>query len=122
VDANSGRAYRQEIPSSIAKVWRSAIQLSRKISNPIEKRIENIGNDVAEGASIIDRRLSALRAIFPAQLRAAVFTMRELPRKPSGLSIFAANEETLRCRLFDRRNRGVAQDELGWFVGHGANL
>ena len=118
MDANSGRAYRQEIPSSIAKVWRSAIQLSRKISNPIEKRIENIDNDVAEGAAIIDRRLSALRAIFPAQLRAAVFTMSEL----QPLSIFATTQETFRCRLFDRRNRGLAQDELGRFVGHGTNL
>jgi hypothetical protein len=44
--------------------------------------------------------------------------MREL----QPLSIFAATQETFPCRLFDRRNRGVAQDELGRFVGHGANL
>src|SRR4029077_5635136 len=93
-----------------------------KLRVPIQKRIQKIENDVPKRTAIIDGGLSALRAICSAQRSAAVFAMCERPRKPSGLSLFAATEETFPSWLFDRGNRGVAQNELGRFIAHSPRL
>ncbi len=42
---------------------------------PIQELVQNIEQNMANRAAIIDRGLSALRAIVAGQLRAAVFAM-----------------------------------------------
>jgi hypothetical protein len=49
-----------------------------------------------------------------AQFRAAILAVR--PWR----SIFATKKSSIPRRLFDRRDRGVAENKFGWFVGHGA--
>src|SRR5260370_16941622 len=53
---------------------------SKKFGVPVKKLIEKIDNDVPEGATIIDRRLSAFRAPMSGQCSAAIPPMR--PRRP----------------------------------------
>src|SRR5260370_17591709 len=55
---------------------------SKKFGVPVKKLIEKIDNDVPEGATIIDRRLSAFRAPMSGQWCAAILAMRER-RAPS---------------------------------------
>src|SRR5260370_25925439 len=50
---------------------------SKKFGVPVKKLIEKIDNDIPKGATIIDRRLSALRAPVSGQWRAAILAMRE---------------------------------------------
>ena len=61
----------------------------KELRVPVQKRIENIDNYVAERPPVIDRRLPALSAPPPRQLRPAVLAMRQ--RRP--LSIFAPAEK-----------------------------
>ena len=86
---------------------------SKKFGVPVKKLIEKIDNDIPEGATIIDRRLSAFRAPVSIQWRAAILAMRER----RSLSIFPM-EETFPPRFLERRDRDVAQDKLGRFVRH----
>ncbi len=47
---------------------------------PVEKRLRDIGDDVAERAPVIDRHLPAIRAVLPVQLLPAIFAMRQRRR------------------------------------------
>lgn len=86
---------------------------SKKFGVPVKKLVEKIDNDIPEGATIIDRRLSAFRAPMSGQWCAAIVAMRER----RALSIFPT-KETFSLRFLDDRDRGVAQDKLRRFVGH----
>jgi len=86
----------------------------KELRVPIQKRIENIDNYVAERPPVIDRRLPALGAPPPRQLRPAVLAMCQ--RRP--LSIFAPAEKASVGRSLNGRNGRIAQDKLGRFVGH----
>src|SRR5882724_12848811 len=87
----------------------------KELRVPIKKGIENIDDDVAEGAAIIDGGLSALRAPAATQFCAAVFAMcqRQSP------SVFPP-KKALSTRFFDRGDRGITQDNLCRFVRHPA--
>ena len=70
---------------------------------------------MSEGAPIIDCRLAAFRAPMSLQLRSAVLTMR----KRLALSFTPAEKSSsTRLRLFDCRDRRVAQDKFFKFIGH----
>ena len=68
-----------------------------------------------ERAPIIDCWLTTFRAPMSLQLRSAVLTMR----KRRALSFaFAEKSSLARLRLFDRRDRRIAQDKFLQFIGH----
>jgi hypothetical protein len=86
-----------------------------KLRVPIQELVEQIRNDVSEGAPIIDCRLAAFRAPMSLQLCSAILTMR------NGLALsFASTEKSpsSRLRLFDCRDRRIAQDKFFEFIGH----
>src|SRR5437868_15070108 len=74
-----------------------------KFRIPVEERIENIDNDMSKRAAIIDRRLSALGAMRPGQLRSTIFTMRKWQRS----STFTAPKPTAARSSLDCGNRGI---------------
>src|SRR6266566_455620 len=86
---------------------------SKKSGVPVKKFIEKIDNDIPEGATIVDRRLSAFCAPMSGQWCAAILAMRER----RSLSIFLT-KETFSPQFLGGRDRGVAQDKLRRFVGH----
>src|SRR5438094_2136683 len=72
-----------------------------------------------ERAAIIDCGLSALCAPMPVQWLAAILAMHWR----WSLRFSAAKEmAAARWRLFNRRDRRIAQNELCHFIGHGASL
>ena len=86
---------------------------------PVQKRIENIDNDMAKGAAVIDRRLSALRAIPPGQWCAAIFAMRQGRSRPP----FSPEQSAFSIRILGHsRDRGISEDEFRWLVGHVTSL
>src|SRR2546429_4391975 len=85
-----------------------------KLRVPIQELVEEIDNYMPERAAVIDCRLAALRAPMSVQLRSAILAMRER----RALRFSSAEKTPARWRLFDCRDRGVAQDKLGRFVGH----
>src|SRR5260370_7373425 len=69
-------------------------------------------------ATIVDRRLPALRAMRPGQLRAAIFAMCQWQR----LSLFASPEPTSAGSSLDGRNRSNAEDNFCRLFAHTAQL
>lgn len=87
---------------------------SEELGVPVQEFIEKIDNYMPERAAVIDCRLAALRAPMSVQLRSAILAMRQR----RALRFSSAEKTPARWRLFDYRDRGVAQDKLGRFVGH----
>ena len=91
----------------------------KELRVPVKKGIENIDDDVAEGATIIDGRLSALRAVAPGQWCAAIFAVRQGRSCPP----FSPERSAFSIRtLGHSRNRGISEDEFRRLVGHGPSL
>src|SRR6202011_1251629 len=86
-----------------------------KFRVPIQKRVENIDNDMSKRAAIIDRGLSALRTMRSDQFGAAIFAMCQRQR----LSIFASPKPPSARISLERGNRSVAENNFCGFVGHG---
>src|SRR6266446_1439258 len=108
-NATPGEKFVRQLPRTNKK----DAEGSRKFGVPVKKLVEKIDNDIPEGATIIDRRLSAFRAPMSGQRRAAILAMRE--RRALSIS---PTKETFSPRFLGGRDRGVAQDKLRWFVGH----
>lgn len=87
---------------------------SEELGVPVQEFIEKIDNYMPERAAVIDCRLAALRAPMSVQLRSAILAIR----KRRALRFSSAEKTPARWRLFDYRDRGVAQDRLGRFVRH----
>lgn len=88
---------------------------SEKLRVPIQELIEKVDDHIPERAAIIDCWLAALRAPMSVQLCATIFAMRD--RRALRFSP-AEESPSTRGRLFNFRNRSVAQNELCYFVGH----
>src|SRR5207249_8684506 len=82
---------------------------------PNQEFVEDIGNDVPEGAPIIDCRLAAFSAPMSLQLCSTIFTVcnRRTLNFPA-----AEKSPPPRRRLFDCRDGGVTQDKFFKFIGH----
>src|SRR6266849_2130350 len=72
-NAMPGEKFVRQLPRTNKKVADGP----KKFGVPVKKLIEKIDNDIPEGATIIDRRLSAFRAPMSGQRHAAILAMRE---------------------------------------------
>src|ERR1700745_1043564 len=87
----------------------------KKLRVPIQKFVEQIGNNVPEGAPIIDCRLAAFRAPMALQFRSAILTVRNR----WALSFAPAEKPpAARLRLFDCGDCRIPQDKFFQFIGH----
>ncbi len=91
---------------------RSAIVV-KNFESQFRNSVQHIGDDMAEGAAIIDGGLPALCAVMAGELCAAILAVRQSSR-----SIFASTEPAPAGSSLDGGNRCVAEDNLCRFIGH----
>ena len=84
-----------------------------KLRIPIQERVKHIGDNVAEGAAVIDGGLPALPAIVAGKLCAAVLAVRQ-----QSIRIFVSTEPAPARDALDSGNRCVTEDNFCRFIGH----
>src|SRR5260370_41340457 len=67
----------EKVVRQLRRTNREEAEGSKKFGVPVKKLIEKIDNNIPEGATIIDRRLSAFRAPMSGQWCAAILAMRD---------------------------------------------
>src|SRR6184192_1234251 len=105
-------ATNQELVSQMPGTHDQPSDRCKKLRVPIQEGIENVDNDMAKGASVIDGSLSALRAERPRHRRPAIFTIRRgwRPR-------FAPAREEAAPRRFQRSiDRSLCRDNVRLIV------
>src|SRR5947208_14792000 len=105
---------REELVGQLPRLDDEDADIGKKFRIPVQERIENIDNDMSKRAAIIDRRLPALGAMRPGQLRSTIFTMRKWQR----FSTFTAPKPTAARSSLDCGNGSVIEDNFCRFVGH----
>src|SRR5207302_5904877 len=105
-------ATNQELVSQMPGTRDQPSDRCKKLRVPIQERIENIDNDVAKGAAVIDGGLAALRAERSGHRHPAIFAIGQGWR----LRLVSAREETSPWRFQHSSDRSLGRDNVRLLV------